>query len=54
MRNKETWKSFLRVKATYLLDIPSVGELLTVLVRQLAGVGLAHFDDDVGPLLWRR
>jgi hypothetical protein len=54
MRNEKTWKSFLRVEGTWLLDIPSVGELLTVLVRQLVGTGLEHFDDDVGALPWRR
>jgi hypothetical protein len=51
---RKTWKSFLRVEATLLLDIPSVGELLAILIRQLVGVGLEHFDDDVGSLPWRR
>jgi hypothetical protein len=32
------------------LDVPSVGEFLTVLVGQLVGAGLEHFDHDVGPL----
>jgi hypothetical protein len=51
MRKSEgTWKSFLRVEATKLLDVPSVGEFLVVLVRQLVGAGLEHFDDDIGPL----
>jgi hypothetical protein len=32
-KNEETWKSFLRVEAMLLLDVPSIGEFLTVLVR---------------------
>jgi hypothetical protein len=39
---------------TYLLDVPSVGELLAILICQLVGAGLEHFDDDVGPFPWRR
>jgi hypothetical protein len=30
---QKTWKSFLRVKATLLLDIPSTGEDFALLVR---------------------
>jgi hypothetical protein len=48
---QKTWKSFLRLEATWLLDIPSVGEFLTFLVRQLVCARLEHLDDNVGPLL---
>jgi hypothetical protein len=36
----------------YLLDVPSIGEFLTVLVGQLVGGGLEHFDNDVRSLPW--
>jgi hypothetical protein len=48
--NKRTWKSFLRVEATYLLDVPSVGEFFAVLVDQLVSAGLEHLDHDVRSL----
>jgi hypothetical protein len=32
-----------------LLDVPSIGEFFTFLVRQLVRAGLEHLDDDVGP-----
>jgi hypothetical protein len=49
---KKTWKSFLRVKATYLLDVPSVGADFALLVHQLVRARLEHFNNDVGPLPW--
>jgi hypothetical protein len=36
------------------VDVPSVGEFLAVLVHQLVGVGIEHFDHDVGSLPWGR
>jgi hypothetical protein len=36
------------------VDVLSVGEFLAVLVRHLVGVGLEHFDPDVGSLPWGR
>jgi hypothetical protein len=36
------------------LDVPSIGEFLAVLVCQLVGAGLEHFDNDVGSLPWGR
>jgi hypothetical protein len=49
---KKTWKLFLRVEVTLLLDVPGIGEDFSLLVHQLLHVGLEHFDDDVGPLTW--
>jgi hypothetical protein len=47
---RKIWKSFLRVLATKLLNVPSVGEDFALLVHQLVRVGLEYLDDDVGPL----
>jgi hypothetical protein len=37
-----------------MLDVPSVGEFLAVLVGQFVGAGLEHFDNDIGFLPWGR
>jgi hypothetical protein len=51
--HKKTWNSFLRVEATWLLDVPSVGVDYALLVCQLVRVRLEHLNDDVGPFPWR-
>jgi hypothetical protein len=52
-KNSETL-SMYRSDVVVKLDVSSVGELFAVLVRQLVGAGLEHFNDDGGSFPRRR